>query len=336
MITRTAPGWQTGNWKIQLSQAITSVEKLLSMLELNPGLLPAGLQAAESFKLRVPMPYAAKIEKGNYNDPLLRQILPVEDELNIAPGFTRDPLGEQDANALPGVLHKYKSRILLISGSACAINCRYCFRRHFPYEENGFSRQDMENILSYLIKHPEINEVILSGGDPLMNSNQRLSQLLTPLDQLPQIKRLRIHSRLPVVIPERIDQGFLDAVFRLQNPLVLVTHVNHPRELDQQFDHAMKLLRQNGIHLLNQTVLLKGVNDDNHTLVALSERLFAAGVLPYYLHILDHVQGASHFLVPKERAVNLYKQLLEELPGFLVPKLVQEVAGMRSKTPVHL
>ena len=281
------------------------------------------------------MPYAAKIEKGNHNDPLLRQILPVEEELNIAPGFTHDPLGEQDANALPGILHKYKSRILLISGSACAINCRYCFRRHFPYEENGFSRQDMENILSYLKNHPEINEVILSGGDPLMSSNQRLSQVLTPLDQLTQIKRLRIHSRLPVVIPERIDQGFLDTVSNLQNPLVLVTHVNHPQELDHRFDHAMKTLQQNGIHLLNQTVLLKGVNDDNHTLVALSERLFAAGVLPYYLHLLDRVQGASHFLVTGERAVNIYQHLLKELPGFLVPKLVREISGMPSKTPVH-
>lgn len=336
MITRTEPGWQTEDWQIELSGAIRTVENLWQALDLPLEQLPAALAAHRDFPVRVPPAFLARIERGNPADPLLRQILPVAAETQHVSGFGVDPLGEAQARRLTGLLHKYRSRVLLVLGSACAINCRYCFRRHFPYEDNRLGPEDLARISAYLGEHPEVNEVILSGGDPLVTSNLRLQQLIRTLEAVPTVQRLRIHSRLPVVIPRRVDQGLLQSLAETRLQAVLVTHSNHPQELGDDFDTAMNLLRKQGITLLNQAVLLRGVNDRADVLIALSERLFAAGVLPYYLHLLDPVAGAHHFDVPEAEARSLMQAVHAGLPGFLVPRLVREVAGQPSKSPIDL
>lgn len=336
MITRTAPGWHTEDWQIELSGAIRSVESLWQALELPLELMPAALAAHKDFPVRVPRPFLERIEKGNLQDPLLRQILPTAPETLPAQGFIADPLGEAGARRSSGLLHKYQSRVLLVLSGTCAVNCRYCFRRHFPYEDNRLGTEEFAQIQAYLHEHPEINEVILSGGDPLVISNLRLSQLLQVIEAVPHITRLRIHTRLPVVIPQRIDHGLLQRLGESRLNAVLVTHSNHANELGDDFDLAMNLLKHQGVTLLNQAVLLRGVNDSMAAQVALSERLFAAGVLPYYLHLLDPVAGAHHFDVPEAEAKRLMKAVHAALPGFLVPRLVREKAGEAGKSLIDL
>lgn len=336
MITRTAPGWHTEDWQIALSGAIRTVEALWQALELPLDSLPAALAAHRDFPVRVPLPFLAKIEKGNPDDPLLRQVLPVGAETQATAGFIADPLGERDANHSSGLLHKYRSRVLLVLSGTCAINCRYCFRRHFPYEDNRLGTDEFAAIQAYLQARPEVNEVILSGGDPLVISNVRLGQLLQVIESVPHITRLRIHTRLPVVIPQRVDQGLLQQLGESRLKCVLVTHSNHPNELDRDFDLAMNLLQRQGVTLLNQAVLLRGVNDCATIQAALAERLFQAGVLPYYLHLLDPVAGAHHFDVPETEARALMQALQRVLPGFLIPRLVREVPGQPGKTPIDL
>ena len=298
--------------------------------------LPAGLKGHQAFPLRVPEPYLDKIRPGRLDDPLLLQVLPVAAENDSVPGFVADPLGERSSNPQSGLLHKYQSRVLLVLSGACAVNCRYCFRRHFPYEDNRLSSAEFSHIEAYLREHPQVNEVILSGGDPLVVSNARLANLLNIIENVPSVKRLRIHSRVPVVIPQRIDAGLLDILGNTRLDTVLVTHSNHPRELDAVFDAAMGALRQAGVHLLNQAVLLRGVNDDAQVLVELSERLFHSGILPYYLHLLDPVAGAHHFDVPETEARALMAYLHRSLPGFLIPRLVREISGKPGKTLIDL
>ena len=336
MITRTAPTWHTEDWQFLLSGSIRCPETLWQRLQLPLHSLPAGLQGHNAFALRVPEPYLAKIEVGNPDDPLLRQVLPVQAETQPRDGFIADPLGERQVNPQGGLLHKYHSRVLLVLSGACAINCRYCFRRHFPYEDNRLSSREFDQVAAYLQAHPEVNEVILSGGDPLVVSNGRLDKLLKTIEQVPTVKRLRIHTRLPVVIPQRVDAGLLDCLGNTRLDSVLVTHSNHPRELDGLFDQAMAALRQAGVHLLNQAVLLRGVNDTAEILTNLSERLFQAGVLPYYLHLLDPVAGAHHFDVPEQEARQLMCALHRHLPGFLIPRLVREISGKSGKTLIDL
>lgn len=336
MITRTAPGWHTEDWQIELSSAVRTVEALWQALELPLEQMPAALAAHRDFPVRVPRPFLTRIEKGNPQDPLLRQILPVLAETENVSGFVADPLGEAQARRSSGLLHKYQSRVLLVLSGTCAINCRYCFRRYFPYEDNKLGSEELAGIGAYLAEHPEVNEVILSGGDPLVTSNLRLSQLIEVIESVPTIQRLRIHTRLPVVIPRRVDQGLLQCLADTRLQTVLVTHSNHPQELGDEFDLAMNTLKKQGVTLLNQAVLLRGVNDDATTLVALSERLFAAGVLPYYLHLLDPVAGAHHFDVPESEARTLMQAMHAALPGFLVPRLVREVTNQPGKTPIDL
>lgn len=336
MITRTATGWHTEDWQIELSGAVRTVEDLWQALELPLEQMPAALAAHKDFPVRVPRPFLARIEKGHPHDPLLRQILPVAAETLPAAGFIADPLGEAQARRTAGLLHKYQSRVLLVLSGTCAINCRYCFRRHFPYEDNRLGSDELNQIAAYLQAHPEVNEVILSGGDPLVTSNLRLSQLVRVIESVPSVTRLRIHTRLPVVIPRRVDQGLLQCLADTRLQTVLVTHSNHAQELGDEFDLAMNLLKSQGVTLLNQAVLLRGVNDDAATLVALSERLFAAGVLPYYLHLLDPVAGAHHFDVPEAEARTLMQAVHTALPGFLVPRLVREVAGQPGKSLIDL
>ncbi len=336
MITRTAPSWQTEDWQNALSSTIRTPEALWQALQLPAEQLAEIVAAHGSFPVRVPLTYLNKIKRGDPLDPLLLQILPRGEELQLAAGFVADPLEEQNVNPVAGLLHKYRSRVLLVLSGACAINCRYCFRRHFPYQDNGLGQHQLEQIKAYLQLNPDVNEVILSGGDPLAVSNSRLADVFAMLSSVPHIRRIRIHTRLPVVIPQRIDAGLTRILNESPLPVVLVTHSNHPRELDQDFDRAMDALKRSGVTLLNQSVMLRDVNDSVAVLEALSERLFSAGVLPYYLHLLDSVAGAHHFGVAEEEAVKLMHGLQGRLPGFLLPRLVREEPGKSSKTLIDL
>ena len=252
-----------------------------------------------------------------------------------SPGFSRDPVGETgEANPSRGIIHKYQGRVLLIVTGGCAINCRYCFRRHFPYADNQNSRREWREALRYIARDSGVSEVILSGGDPLLASDSYLNELVTQIAAIPHIRRLRIHTRLPVVIPDRVSKGLLDAVCRKNLKTIVVIHCNHANEIDDSVTEALDRMTRRGITLLNQAVLLAGVNDSAAALSALSERLFIAGAMPYYLHLLDKVQGAAHFDVPELRALALLADITATLPGYLVPKLVREVAGAPSKLAV--
>ena len=322
-----APGWQA-----QLAGAVTAPQQLLAMLQLSPDLLPAALLADQAFSLRVPHAYIRRMAVGTPDDPLLKQVLPIGQELRHVAGFGLDPLAEQTQNR--GVIHKYRGRLLLIVGGACAVNCRFCFRRHFPYQDKQLDRDSWHEALDYIRADTSISEVILSGGDPLASSDRRLLKLATALNDIHHVKTLRIHTRLPVVIPERVTEELLHwfAGQRLQP--VMVIHANHANEIDETVRQALARLRQAGVTLLSQSVLLKGINDDAQTLVELSEALFRAGVLPYYLHLLDRVHGAAHFDVPEERAKVIVEEMMAVSPGYLVPKLVREIAGEPSKTRI--
>lgn len=325
----TLPQWQQA-----LAHAVTDPGELLAILGLDASLLPAAQAAAKQFPLRVPRGFVARMRPGDPNDPLLQQVLPLGIELEFADGFTRDPVGDMASRIAPGVLHKYRGRALLIATGACGVHCRYCFRRHFPYGDETASAQQWQPALAAIRADPSIREIILSGGDPLSLNERRLRELTDSLQSIPHITRLRIHTRQPVVLPERVDAGLLTWLKSLHLQKVMVLHINHAQEIDAQVREVCQALRDAGVTLLNQAVLLRGVNDSATTLAQLSERLFAAGVLPYYLHVLDRVQGAAHFEVNEVRAAELMRALLDLLPGYLVPKLVRELAGNASKTPV--
>ena len=333
MITRSIQLQQSQGWQTLLGQAITDPEELLQELRLPVSLLPAALQACSAFRLRVPRGFVARMRPGDPDDPLLRQVLPLGDELVVAPGYSSDPLAELDAMPAPGVLHKYRKRVLLTMTGACAVHCRYCFRRHYPYSDANPTREYRQT-LDYLHRQADVNEVILSGGDPLTLSDRRLAELVTELEAVPQLQRLRIHSRVPVVLPQRINPELLAWMTTTRLKIVLVIHSNHANEIDTRVSAAMQQLHAAGITLLNQSVLLRGVNDRAATLVDLSEKLFAAHVLPYYLHQLDAVLGAAHFRVDDRKARALMDEVRTSLPGYLVPRLVREQPGHPSKTPV--
>jgi len=327
--------YQEQNWQSQLSDLITDPSELLSLLELSSDqLLSGAILASEKFKLRVPRAFVGKMNAKNPLDPLLLQVLPHHLELEEHPEFVTDPLGEEAANQLPGVLHKYKSRFLLTLTGACAVHCRYCFRRHFPYQENLPKNEDWLNIKNYIEANPNINEIILSGGDPLTLSNRKLALWLERLSSLKQIQILRIHSRVPIVIPNRIDEQLISLLKNSRLRIVLVVHSNHASELDDFTCSKLLQLSDHHITVLNQAVLLKGVNDSAQTLIDLSYRLFEARVMPYYLHVLDKVKGAQHFDLESSEIDDIYRDVLANLPGYLVPKLVREIAGEKNKTPL--
>jgi EF-P beta-lysylation protein EpmB len=325
---------QTPAWQQALAASFTDAASLLAFLRLEPTLNPEQRLAAQQFGLRVPRAYAELMRPGDARDPLLRQVLPLADETLPRPGFTSDPVGDRQAQTRPGLLHKYHGRALVIATGACAIHCRYCFRRHYPYGSACASPRHWADILDYLRAHAEVEELILSGGDPLMLSDERLAAWLDQLAALPQLKRLRLHTRLPVVLPQRITQELLARLAGSRLRTLIVLHANHPRELSPAVAAALACVKQAGIPLFNQAVLLQGVNDDADTLVRLSERLFECGVLPYYLHLLDRVAGAAHFEVDEKQARALHRELQKRLPGYLVPKLVRETAGEGAKTSV--
>jgi EF-P beta-lysylation protein EpmB len=318
------------DWQFELANAITSVDELLYELELEQS--ENRLVRQSAFRLLVPRAYVKKMQKGNADDPLLMQVLPVAAE-NIASGFT-DPVGDLNAMATPGLLHKYQGRALLVTTGACAIHCRYCFRRHFPYSASNPRKNEWKQALDYLHTHNDIHEVILSGGDPLVLDNAKLAELFTALEHIPHIQWLRIHTRLPVVLPSRIDDELITLLQKLRFRITFVIHANHANELMIDELEALQRLRSSGITLLNQSVLLKGVNDCGTSLATLSKRLYEAGVLPYYLHLLDPVRGAMHFDVPQYRAIEILDKLKKELPGYLLPRLVREIPGEASKTAI--
>jgi EF-P beta-lysylation protein EpmB len=282
----------------------------------------------------VPCGYAALMEPGNPDDPLLRQVLPLPVEGEPNPGFSLDPVGDRRAALAPGLLQKYRGRALMVSTPACAIHCRYCFRRHYPYAHQALSADGGAAAIAAIAADPTITEVILSGGDPLMLDDETLAALIGALSAIPHLERLRIHTRLPVVLPARITPQLCQVLVQTRLRLVVVIHANHPRELSAAAGGALDRLRGIGAVLLNQSVLLRGVNDAPDTLSDLSVRLFHYSVLPYYLHLLDRVQGAAHFEVPEEEASRIMSALRVRLPGYLVPRLVREEAGTATKIPI--
>lgn len=322
------------SWQQLLANAITDPGELCALLDLDPALVLPAIAAARGFALRVPRSYVARMRRGDPNDPLLLQVLPQAAESQLADGFVTDPVGDMGSRAAPGLLHKYHGRALLVATGACAIHCRYCFRRHFPYGEESALHQGWRPAVERLRADPSINEVILSGGDPWSLSDRRLGQLTDALQSIPHIRRLRVHTRYPIVLPERVDCGLLDWLSSVRLQKVVVMHANHAREIDESVRQACRRLSAAGVTLLNQSVLLKGVNDRVEALTDLSEALFETQVLPYYLHVLDKVRGAAHFDLPEARALQLHRDLTARLPGYLVPKLVREVAGASAKTAV--
>jgi len=322
------------DWRKELSNATTSVNALLHKLDLSQHIDAVDLKP--DFSCLVTDSYINKIKPDDFNDPLLQQILPLQYENNseIQINGSTNPVGDIEALATQGLLHKYHGRALLISTGACAVHCRYCFRRHYPYQNSAFSNKALQDVLSYLEKHHEIEEVILSGGDPLILDNEKLIQLFTQLETLDHIRTLRIHTRIPVVLPSRIDEGLLNLLRSSRFDIVMVIHANHANELQQAEQDKLQQLQHAGVTLLNQSVLLKGINDNADTLITLSKQLFRCKTLPYYLHLLDPVKGAMHFDTPAKIALSLKQKMEQQLPGYLVPRLVQEIAGNQSKTAI--
>lgn len=322
---------QPGGWQQALRQAVREPAELLQLLGLESVALQVSSQAAAQFPLRVPRGFIARMRHGDPHDPLLRQVLPLDAELRVLPGFGLDAVGDAAARSATGVIQKYDGRALLVATGSCAIHCRYCFRRHFPYGEETAARDHWAQAIARIGADDTIDEVILSGGDPLSLSTPKLAELTDALVTVPHLKRLRIHSRLPLVLPERVDAALLQWLSALPWPVTVVVHANHANEFDARVDAALAALRGAGALLLNQAVLLRGVNDSVQALADLSTRGLAAGVLPYYLHQLDRVQGVAHFEVDDATALALHAQLAARLSGYLVPRLVREIPGDTGK-----
>lgn len=335
MITATPVSTQpaAADWRQLWRDSISDARELLALLDL--GHLESRLPADDAgFAVRVPRGFAARMRRGDPQDPLLLQVLPRLMEQDTVPGYSTDAVGDMDARAAHGVLHKYRGRALLIASGTCAVNCRYCFRRHFPYGEEIAAASKWRQALAYLRDHPEVNEVILSGGDPLALSTAKLQELSDGLADLAHVERLRIHTRLPVVLPERIDTAFCRWLGSLPQQKVVMIHANHGNEINADVGRACRALQACGATVLNQSVLLRQVNDSVEALADLSEVLFRHGVLPCYLHQLDRVSGAAHFEVSDAVAVELFERLRGRLPGFLLPRLVREIPGDCGKHPL--
>jgi len=321
-------------WQEILSDLITDPQELLRLLELNPDTCPYSLEALAQFPLKAPRPFVERIEKSNWNDPLLLQIWPSEFEDNQADGFVVDPLNEEEFNPIPGLLHKYQGRVLLTAAPHCAIHCRYCFRRHFDYRANSPSRAQWEEAFAYIAADSSIEEVILSGGDPLAISDKQFHWLLQQLANIKTLTTVRIHTRLPIVIPQRITRELIDCLNETRLRVVMVVHCNHRQELDSTVTDKFDTLGDVGVTMLNQAVVLKDINDNADALIGLNKALFKHNVLPYYLHMPDQVAGTEHFYVTDQHATALIKTLHASLPGYLVPRLVRENPGERGKTRI--
>lgn len=330
MITRSHTLEQPNDWKSQIRDAFRDPEQLLDALALDVNGVNLSRKATESFPFLVTRAYAQRIRQGDPHDPLLRQVLPVIDETIIHENYVDDPVAEQPLLRDSSLIQKYHGRVLLMVTAACAINCRYCFRRTFPYSE-AVGGQRLKRAIDAIAENMSLSEIILSGGDPLIIDNEQLSAIFRALNAIPHIKRIRIHTRLPIVLPDRVDSGLLDIFSSSDKSTVIVVHVNHPHELDDKTKDGLRRSHAAGATLFNQSVLLRGVNDDADVLFALSNELFAAGVIPYYINLLDPVSGAAHFEVDEEKALNLEHQLITRLPGYLLPKFVREIPGAPGK-----
>ena len=322
------------SWQRLLADGVSDITELLTILDLSDEIPALTHAATKQFPLRVPRGFVAKMKKGDRHDPLLQQVLPIAEEMQSVAGYSRDPLAEREHNPVPGILHKYHGRVLFTLAGACAINCRYCFRRHFPYADNNPGKHGWADAIRYLENDTSISEVIFSGGDPLLVSDERLASLIQAIEAAPHIKRLRIHTRMPIVLPERVTPRLLDILKNTRLKTVMVLHCNHANEIDAAIKSAALQLKNANVHLLNQSVLLKGINDSVTSLKDLNEALFEIDVLPYYLHLLDKIDGAAHFDTEEHIAKQLMNDLMAVMPGYLVPKLVKEVAGAAAKVRV--
>jgi EF-P beta-lysylation protein EpmB len=320
------------NWQLEYKSSITNIDQLCQTLGLKTEQLPISSQANKQFKLRVPKSYVERMQRENPNDPLLLQVLPSSHEENSVNGYIKDPVGDLKSIKSPGLLQKYNGRALLLATSRCAIHCRYCFRRHFPYSTQNPRSDSWSSAIQELEHDQNISEVILSGGDPLVLDDFELEKLIIKLESIKHIKRLRIHTRLPVVIPNRINDELLKWISRTRMKVIMVLHINHANEINMEMHKKLKKLKDSKCTLLNQSVLLKNINDQPSSLIKLSESLFNSGVLPYYLHLLDKVEGAAHFGVSETNACDIMREITKHLPGYLVPKLVKEVTSAQSKT----
>jgi len=324
----------TLTWQQELAHAIEDPAQLLKIVELEERWLSGAMAAAKLFPLRVPQAFIARMRKGDVRDPLLAQVLPLDIEQQLVEGYNNNPLQEANYNPIAGLLHKYKNRVLLTVTGSCAINCRFCFRRSFPYEQNNPGKAGWQEVIDYIAADSEIDEVILSGGDPLNASDKSLLWLSEKLAEIPHLQRLRVHTRLPVIIPARVTDELLTWLTGTRLKSIVILHVNHAQELDHTTQMALQRLAEQHVTLLSQSVLLRGINDSAEALVNLSKRLFECRVLPYYLHIMDKTQGAAHFDVPMEKAKLLHGEMAKQLSGYLVPRLVQEVPGMPAKVVI--
>lgn len=321
-------------WQQELAGSFTDPPALVEYLELDFDEVKLSVEAAKKFPFRVTRSFVSRMVKRDSNDPLLRQVLPITDELTFGRGYVSDPVGDLNAVRSPGLLHKYNGRVLLVTTGVCAINCRYCFRRQFPYSNEQFSLKYEQAGLAYIRSNQSIKEVILSGGDPLVLSDSRLADLIRKIESIPHVNTLRIHSRLPVVLPSRVTPEMLALFSTSRLQVVVVMHINHVNEIDDEVREAALKLTDLKVPLFNQAVLLKGVNDDSKILIDLSEALFAIRIIPYYLHLLDKVVGTSHYEVSISKALRIQRTLREKLPGYLVPKMVTEIPGERFKIPL--
>lgn len=325
---------QTLSWQQQLATSFTKPEALLKFLGLRLDCLGEPNKGSEQFPFKVTRSFASRMAKGDPDDPLLRQVFPLVDELDSPQSFSKNPVGDLEALVSPGVLHKYQGRVLLITTAACAINCRYCFRREFPYNDAVLRPSDEHSGLHYIANNRDVNEVILSGGDPLLLQDSKLDHLIRKIAAISHITRLRIHTRLPIVLPSRITSELIQSLTETRLQTVLVIHSNHPNELNREVASAIAELHGASIPLFNQSVLLKGVNDLAETLIDLSEALFSLRIIPYYLHLLDKTKGTSHFDIPINEAKAIQKELRQQLPGYLVPRMVWEKQGEAYKLPL--
>lgn len=319
------------SWQQVSSNTIEDITVLAELLQLDGNALTK-ISAGSEFKLRVPLTFVSRMQAGDLNDPLLLQILPQKKEHQLAPGFSHDPLDEQRYNVSPGLVHKYRGRVLLTAAVSCPINCRYCFRRHFPYDQNRLSQDSLNTALDYIRDDNSIREVILSGGEPLLLNDRKFAQLLDKIESVPHVKQIRIHTRFPVAVPQRLTKALCERLIDSRAQVAVVLHANHPNEIDQQLKHHLAPLNNSSVTLLNQSVLLDGINNQSATLCKLSEKLYEAGVLPYYLHATDPVSGTAHFRVDDNQARDLVHEMTNQLPGYLVPTLVREISGRPAKT----
>lgn len=323
------------DWHRSLAAAIRDPTELLNELQLNDFADLVSLDAAEAFALMIPRSFLARMRLGDPNDPLLRQVLPVDDELRPVAGFEADAVSDADFRTAPGLLHKYHGRALMVAAGSCAVNCRYCFRRHYPYGDEPRRLDDWEPALRQLREDSSISEVLLSGGDPLLLTDSRLGELIERLEEIPHLRRLRIHTRLPIVLPDRVTGQLLGLLTESRLTPIVVVHSNHAAEVVADCEAALRRLVRTGVTVLNQAVLLRGVNDSVNALAELSESLINVGVMPYYLHQLDRVAGAAHFEVDPDVGRCLIAELRKRLPGYAVPRYVQEIAGEAHKTVIE-